>query len=52
MVETAKENGLDPAAYLAQLFRVLPNLAEQSDAALDALLPWVVADAAKTAVSG
>lgn len=40
MVETAKENGLDPAAYLAQLFRVLPNLPEHTDASLDALMPW------------
>jgi transposase len=40
MVETAKENGLDPAAYLAHLFRVLPNLPEHTEAALDALMPW------------
>ncbi|MBP6382156.1 MAG: transposase domain-containing protein [Pseudomonadales bacterium] len=40
MVETAKENALDPAVYLAQLFRVLPNLPEHTDASLDALMPW------------
>jgi hypothetical protein len=50
LVETAKANGLDPAAWLAHLLREIPNLAAETDEALDALMPWNYADAsAKTA---
>lgn len=38
IVETAKENGLNPFAYLQYLFERLPNL--EGDDALDSLLPW------------
>ena len=37
IVETAKENGLNPFQYLCYLFEQLPNL---GDGDLDELLPW------------
>jgi len=40
LVETAKENGLDPRAYLQYLFEQLPQINLADEAALDALLPW------------
>ena len=42
MVETAKENRLNPYAYLTYLFEKLPNLDSQRNEALDPLLPWNV----------
>ena len=45
LVETAKENGLDPAAWLAHLLREIPNLPAATDEALDALMPWNYAGA-------
>ncbi len=40
IVETAKENGLDPQTYLTCLFEQLPNLNLKDTTAVDALLPW------------
>lgn len=40
IIETAKENGLNPFHYLTYLFEQLPNLEEQTEQALDTLLPW------------
>jgi transposase len=40
IVETAKENGLNPFSYLQYLFERLPNLDIQDETALDGLLPW------------
>lgn len=40
IVETAKENGLNPFSYLQYLFERLPNLDLQDLNALDGLLPW------------
>jgi hypothetical protein len=40
LVETAKENGLNPFFYLTYLFEQLPNFDRKDTAALDALLPW------------
>lgn len=40
IVETAKENGLNPFAYLEYLFEQLPNLGEVTDEKLTKLLPW------------
>lgn len=41
VIETAKENGLNPLAYLTWLFEETPQLADPRDlAALDQLLPW------------
>jgi hypothetical protein len=40
IVETAKENGLDPFAYLNLLFETLPNIDANDPEAIDALLPW------------
>jgi transposase len=41
MIETAKENGLNPLLYLTYLFENLPQLADPKDQnALDQLLPW------------
>jgi transposase len=40
IVETAKENGLDPFTYLIHLFEQLPNINLKDTDALDLLLPW------------
>jgi len=40
IVETAKENGLNPFHYLSYLFEKLPNLDTKDENALDKLLPW------------
>jgi transposase len=40
VVETAKENGLNPFAYLSYLFEQLPNVDLQNPAVIDSLLPW------------
>lgn len=40
IIETAKENGLNPFHYLTYLFERLPNLDPQDKEALDQLLPW------------
>ncbi|MBS3937225.1 MAG: IS66 family transposase [Peptococcaceae bacterium] len=40
IVETAKENGLNPFAYLKYLFEKLPNVDIQNTITLDELLPW------------
>ena len=38
LIETAKENGLDPYAYLIAVFRKAPNF--PLDSSVDPLLPW------------
>ena len=40
LVETAKENGLNPLPYLTYLFEQLPNINLKDLEALDRLLPW------------
>jgi hypothetical protein len=40
IVETAKENGLNPFLYLQHLFEQLPNIDANDEGALDKLLPW------------
>lgn len=40
IVETAKENGLNPRAYLQYLFEQLPNRDRTDPAIWDDLLPW------------
>lgn len=40
IVETAKENGLNPFLYLTYLFEKLPNMDTQDMHSLDQLLPW------------
>jgi len=40
IVETAKENGLNPFLYLTYLFEKLPNLDIKDLNSLDQLLPW------------
>ncbi len=42
LIETAKENNLDPYAYLFLLFEKLPNLPLRDNQNLDPLLPWNV----------
>jgi transposase len=42
IVETAKENRLNPYAYLNHLFEKLPNLNSRDAETLDQLLPWNV----------
>jgi transposase len=40
LVETAKENGLNPLAYMTHLFEQLPNVKWTDPQVLDRLLPW------------
>ncbi|WP_206922720.1 IS66 family transposase, partial [Alicyclobacillus suci] len=40
LVETAKENGLEPVSYLQHVFEQLPNLDSGEPDALNTLLPW------------
>jgi transposase len=40
IVETAKENGLNPFAYLKHLFERLPMLDNDDSSPIDELLPW------------
>jgi transposase len=40
IAETAKENHLNPFAYLQYLFEQLPNVDVKDPAVLDSLLPW------------
>ncbi|WP_373995953.1 transposase domain-containing protein [Moorella sp. E308F] len=40
IIETAKENGVNPFQYLIYLFEKLSNLDLQDKDALDQLLPW------------
>ncbi len=40
IVESAKENGLNPFSYLQYLFEKLPNIDIQDQSAIDELLPW------------
>jgi transposase len=40
IVETAKENGLDPFAYLKYLFEELPNVDIADNSVINKLLPW------------
>lgn len=40
IVETAKENGLNPFNYLSYLFEKLPNMDLTDKTKLDQLLPW------------
>lgn len=40
LVETAKENDLDPFMYLEYLFEQLPNIQVDDPDTLEALLPW------------
>jgi transposase len=40
IIETAKENGLNPFMYLSYLFEKLPNLDTKNQDVLDSLLPW------------
>ncbi len=40
IVESAKENGLSPYAYLTYLFEKLPNIDVKDPQAIDLLLPW------------
>lgn len=40
IVESAKENGLNPYAYLVYLFEQMPNLEITDKDVLDSLMPW------------
>ena len=42
IIETAKENGLEPFEYLRYIFNKAPNLCE--DESIDILLPWNAPD--------
>jgi len=41
IIETAKESGLNPFAYLTRIFKTAPNVDFRNDrAALENLMPW------------
>ena len=40
IIETAREDGLNPLAYLTYLFEQLPNIDLKDEAEVDLLLPW------------
>jgi len=40
IIETAKENHLDPQTYLCKLFEQLPNINVQDVTILDQMMPW------------
>jgi transposase len=40
IIETAKENGLNPFAYLTHVFEQMPLLGPTGSADIDAILPW------------
>ncbi|MTW87989.1 transposase, partial [Virgibacillus dakarensis] len=40
IVETAKENGLNPFNYFSYLFKELPNMDTTDENKLNQLLPW------------
>ena len=40
IIETAKENGLNPMVYLTYLFEQLPQLTNWTDPEIDEFLPW------------
>ena len=44
LVCTAKANGLDPYGYLRELFEKLPAIVAEDTDAIEALLPWQVAE--------
>ena len=43
IVETAKENNLNPLNYLTYVFEQLPSIDIENEKALDELLPWSIA---------
>ena len=48
IIETAKENGVNPFAYLVYIFNNAPNIDIHGDAdALDSLLPWAAPDSCR-----
>lgn len=49
IMETAKENGLNPYAYLTYIFKTAPNIKFDNDQnALESLMPWMAPDYCKT----
>jgi transposase len=52
IVETAKENGLNPYAYLTYLFESLTNIDIQSHRDIDQLLPWAAELPAQCRIPG
>lgn len=52
IIETAKENGLDPYRYLTHIFRIAPNLAKSCDAWVEKLLPGNVPPECRAAKTG
>jgi len=40
IIESAKENGLNPLTYLQYLFEMLPNVDVNDSGVVDELLPW------------
>jgi transposase len=47
LIETARENGLDPYWYLTWVFQTAPNLDLQDSDAVQSLLPWSAPESCK-----
>lgn len=47
LIETAKENGLNPYKYLTYIFREAPNLEVANLQQMEQLLPWNAPDECK-----
>ena len=47
LIETARENGLDPYRYLTWVFQTAPNLDLQDSGTVQFLLPWNAPESCK-----
>ena len=51
LIETARENGLDPYRYLTWIFQTAPNLDPQDSGTVQFLLPWDAPESCKAGIS-
>ena len=51
LIETARENGLDPYRYLTWIFQTAPNLDPQDSGTVQFLLPWNAPESCKAGIS-
>lgn len=51
IVETAKENGLNPYVWLTYIFKTAPNINLANENAIESLMPWNAPDYCKTPMS-
>ncbi len=51
LIETAKENGLDPYRYLTYIFKTAPNLNWDDPTAVEQLYPWNAPESCKSKIA-